>query len=179
MSTLKAEFVEADRVASAGRHGDSSSLHRIGAVRRQQKVSLRTAARHMGTDIRTVREQEDESADIRLSDLYKWQATLDVPVEDLLVEPSMPLSRPVLERARMLRLMKTVVAIRERSESLPVQRMAQTMIDQLVEMMPELEDVNGWHSVGQRRSMNECGRIAEQTLPDTFFGPAVLTADAG
>lgn len=179
MSTVKAEFAEADRVTSARRHRDSSSLHRINTVRRQQKVSLRTAARHMGTDVRTVRAQENELADIRLSDLYKWQATLDVPIEDLLVEPAMPLSRPVLERARMLRLMKTVVAIRERSESAPVQRMAQTMIDQLVEMMPELEEVNGWHSVGQRRSMHEYGRIAEQPISDAFFGSAVCTADAG
>jgi len=180
MSTLKAEFVEAERVVSAPHRGDSSSLlHRINTVRRQQKVSLRTAARHMGTDIRTVREQEDESTDISLSDLYKWQATLEVPVEDLLVEPAMPLSRPVLERARMLRLMKTVVAIRDRSDSPPVQRMAQTMIDQLIEMMPELEEVNGWHSVGQRRSMHEYGRIADQTIPDTFFGSAAYTADAG
>ena len=81
--------------------------------------------------------KEEESSDLRLSDLYKWQATLDVPVEDLLVEPDMPLSRPVLERARMLRLMKTVVAIRDRSESPPVQRMAQTMIDQLIEKYVE------------------------------------------
>jgi transcriptional regulator with XRE-family HTH domain len=178
MSTLQAEFVEADHVGSANR-SDSSSLHRIATVRRQQGVSLRTAARHMGTDIRTVREQESSSSDIRLSELYKWQATLDVPIEDLLVEPEMQLSRPVLERARMLRLMKTVVAIRERSESAPVQRMAQTMIDQLVEIMPELEEVNGWHSVGQRRSMYEYGRIAEQPIPDAFFGPAIYTAEVG
>lgn len=178
MSTLKAECFEADQVESAGRHGDRT-LHRINTVRRQQKVSLRTAARHMGTDIRTVREQEESSSDLRLSDLYKWQATLDVPVEDLLVEPGPPLSRPVLERARMLRLMKTVVAIRDRSDSLPVQRLVQTMIDQMIEIMPELEEVNGWHSVGQRRSMQEFGRIAEQPISDAFFGSAVFTADAG
>jgi hypothetical protein len=35
--------------------------------------------------------------------------------------------------------------------------------------MPELKDVSPWHSVGQRRTQHELGRIAEHPLPDTFF----------
>ena len=36
-------------------------LHRIRAVRLQQGVSMRTAARHTGTDVRQLRMQEDET----------------------------------------------------------------------------------------------------------------------
>jgi hypothetical protein len=32
--------------------------------------------------------------------------------------------------------------------------------------MPELKDVSPWHSVGQRRSLDELGRIAEQPFSD-------------
>jgi hypothetical protein len=39
--------------------------------------------------------------------------------------------------------------------------------------MPELQDVAAWHSVGQRRTQDEMGRIAEQTIPDTFVRDAL------
>lgn len=55
-------------------------LHRVRTVRLQQGVSLRSAARQMGSDIRTLRLQEQESTDLRLSDLHKWQRALDVPL---------------------------------------------------------------------------------------------------
>ena len=85
-------------------------------VRLQQGASLRSVARNSGVDIRQLRLQEQESTDVRLSELHKWQKALDVPLAELLVEPDSSLSRPVLDRARMVRLMKTATAIRERSE---------------------------------------------------------------
>ena len=38
------------------------------------------------------------------------------------------------------------------------------VIAQHPELMPELQDVGPWHSVGQRRSLNEYGRAAELGL---------------
>ena len=49
-------------------------------------------------------------------------------------------------------------------------RLAQTLINQLLELMPELEHVTPWHSVGQRRSKDEMGRIAECPVPDLYLG---------
>ena len=141
-------------------------MHRISTVRRQQGLSLRSASRQLGADLKTVRGQEAEDADIRLSDLYAWQAVLGVPISELLNEPSTPLSRPVMERARLVRIMKTVKAIIETSSSPRVTRLAQTLIQQLVEVMPELADVGPWHSVGQRRSLDEYGRAAERLLSE-------------
>ena len=162
---------------AAPRGDEPLRLHRINTVRRQQHVSLRTAARQVGTDIPTVRSQEDETADLRLSDLYRWQQVLDVPIADLLCDPGTPLSRPVMERARLVRLMKTAAAIQERADSAQVQRMAENLVQQLVEIMPELEDVNAWHAVGQRRSMDEFGRIMEHPIPDSFFGSHGQTSE--
>jgi hypothetical protein len=65
--------------------------------------------------------------------------------------------------------MKTVRAIKETAASTSIQRFATMLEQQLIEMMPELQDVSAWHSVGQRRSPNELGRTAERALPDTFF----------
>lgn len=139
-------------------------MHRIRTVRRLQGVSLRSAARQIGLDVRRLRAQENETNDLHISDLLKWQKALDVPVSELLEEPDTQLSRPVLERAQMIRLMKTAQAILERSSSPQIRRMAEMMVNQLTEIMPELKHVGPWHSVGQRRSLNELGRIAEQTV---------------
>lgn len=145
-------------------------LHRIREVRLEQGVSLRTAARRLGTDIRTVRAQEHPQSDLTLSQFFAWQAVLEVPIEDLLAEPGIPLSRPVMERARMIRLMKTVMSIQEMADSDAVSRFAQTLVEQLVEVMPELSEVSSWHNVGQRRSLSELGRVAECPIPDSFLG---------
>ena len=83
-----------------------TSFHRIAEVRQQQGMSLRTAARQLQTDIPTVRAQEQAAADLRLSDLYRWRAILEVPVADLLEESADPLSRPIGDRAKMVRIMK-------------------------------------------------------------------------
>lgn len=144
-------------------------LHRIADVRRRQGISVRSAARRMHTSIDQVRRQEDPTTDLLLSDLLRWQQALEVPVSDLLVESEAPLSEPVMTRARLLRIMKTVRAIKETTTSSSIQRFATMLEQQLVELMPELKDVAAWHSIGQRRSPNELGRTAERTLPDTFF----------
>jgi hypothetical protein len=144
-------------------------LHRIGDARRRQGISVRSAARRLQTSMDFVRRQEDPNCDLTLSDLYRWQRALDVPVSELLVDSDSPLSEPVLTRARLLRVMKTVRAIKEVAASAPLQRFATMLEEQLVELMPELKDVAPWHSVGQRRSPDELGRAAERVLPETYF----------
>lgn len=140
------------------------TLHRIAEVRQQQGITLRTVARHTGVEVRQLRREEEESSDLRLTDLYRWQDALDVPVGDLLVESNAPLSTPVMERARMVKVMKTVAAIMETSQSLSTQRLAQTLANQLVEIMPELEGVSPWPAIGQRRSLDDYGVAAERRL---------------
>lgn len=150
------------------------TLHRIGEVRRRQGISLRSAARRLSTSMDRVRRQEDPACDMPLSELYEWQRALEVPVVDLLVDSDAPLSETVLSRARLVRIMKTVRSILDSTSSAPVQRLATMMEQQLVELMPELKDVAGWPSVGQRRSANELGRAAERVLPDSFFNDSAL-----
>jgi transcriptional regulator with XRE-family HTH domain len=141
-------------------------MHRIASVREQQGVSLRAVARQMGTEIRRLRDEEDEHSDLKLSDLYRWQKVLDVPIAELLEDPGTSLSNPVMERAQLLRLMKTAMSILENSRSPGVRRMAQVMVEQLIDMMPELESVTGWHTVGQRRRLDEYGRVVERCISE-------------
>ena len=152
-------------------------FHRIQEIRRREGVSLRSAARNLGLDARTVREQELSSQDLKISDLQRWQKALDVPIAELLVESDESLSGPVLERARMVRLMKTAAAIQERSEGSRVGRLAEMLVEQLCEIMPELKDVGPWHSVGQRRGPNEFGRTFERRFHVSDDGSWTMESD--
>jgi len=144
-------------------------LHRLSEVRQQQGVSHRNVARRLGLDIKTVRQQEQETADLPLSILYAWQQVLEVPIADLLIDNDGPLSPLVLERARMVKLMKTAAAIQEKADSNSLRRLTQMLIDQLVEIMPELKDVGPWHAVGQRRTLDDFGRVMERPMAEDVF----------
>ena len=144
-------------------------FHRLATVRRQQGVSQRNIARRLNVDVNTIRQQEEETTDLPLSMLYQWQKILEVPISELLVDNDAPLSAPVMERARMVKVMKTVAAIAEKAQTPSMQRLLQMLCSQLLEIMPELTDVAPWHTVGQRRTLEEYGRVVERQLPDDIF----------
>ena len=144
-------------------------MHRISEVRHRQGVTLRNVARRLGLELSVVRRQEESDCDLRLTDLLLWQEVLEVPVGELLVEAEGQLSGPILERARMVKLMKTAAAIRERAGDTPVGRLVGMLVSQILEIMPELENVTPWHTVGQRRTLDELGRVAQNPVQESLF----------
>jgi transcriptional regulator with XRE-family HTH domain len=143
--------------------------NRLAQVRRLQGLSRRTVARRLNVDIEQVRKYECETADLPLSVLFAWQKVLEVPVTELLVEADDSLASPILERSRLVRLMKTVFAIRAQAKQESIRRMAETMVNQLVEIMPELINIGPWHAVGKRRRLSELGVAAQRRLKDDVF----------
>jgi len=150
-------------------HAAGRPLHRLAEVRRRQGITRRTLARRLNTDVATVKLLEQPTSDLLLSTLYAWQEVLDAPVAELLVESEEPLSAPVLKRAQMVRLMKTAGAILERASQPSIRRMAQMLVDQLCEVMPELKGVSPWHAVGRRRTQDELGQAAYRRIPTEVF----------
>lgn len=151
------------------RRARQQRFHRLAEVRNQQGVTLRNVARRLGLDMAEVRRQENERTDLRVSELLDWQEVLEVPIAELLVESEGQLSGPVLERSRMVKLMKTAAAIREQSAGTAAERLADMLIGQILEIMPELRDVTPWHNVGQRRTLDDVGRAARHPVADDFF----------
>lgn len=142
-------------------------LHRLAEVRMRQGVSLRTMARRMKVDVRTVREEEDPTRDLPLSALYRWQKALQVPLIELFSDIEEPLSAPVLKRARLLRMMKTIRAIQLRAKQPVVRQLADLLAQQLIEVMPELEGVNPWPT-GRRRRNAEPGPTSDRVFKLRF-----------
>ena len=148
-----------------GRARSDQQLHRLATVRRQEGVSRRTIARRLGIGLREVQAQEEESADLPLSMLYRWREILNVPITELLEESDGEMSTSVMFRAKLLRVMRTAVTILERTRNTATHRRAEFMVEQLIEIMPELKGTTPWPSVGKRRSRRELGRAAQHRLP--------------
>lgn len=148
-------------------------LHQLAEARRRQGLSVRCVAQRLGMTVGEVRAQENAAADLSVSELYRWQSVLEVPIEELLEEPNDTLSTRVLTRARMLRVMKTARALRSQARSEAESRLARLLIGQLIEIMPELREVAAWPTVGHRRTADELGRIAERPIPDDWMHEAI------
>jgi transcriptional regulator with XRE-family HTH domain len=147
-------------------------LQKLSEARRRQGLSVRCVAQRLGRTVGEVRAQEEEHADILISELYRWQAALDVPIEELLEEPEDTLSPRVQTRARLLKVMKTAMAIRRQARTDSQRRLARLLVEQLLEIMPELKEVSGWPAVGHRRRANEVGRIGENPISEDWLHEA-------
>jgi hypothetical protein len=147
-------------------------LQSLGSARRRQGLSVRCIAQRLARTVAQVRQQEDECADLLVSELYRWQIALDVPLQELLNEPSDALSPRIQMRAQLLKIMKTVKSLSREAKSDEMRRSVQLLTEQLLEIMPELKDVVPWPAVGHRRGADDVGRIGENLIPDNWVHEA-------
>jgi hypothetical protein len=130
-------------------------MHRIRDVRLGKRVDIGTLAEQMGTDVPSLQVQEQELTDLWVSDLLRWREALDVPLSELVVDEGAPLGRPPLERPQLVRLVETAVAIHSQTPVIDIRRMARMLVDQLVEMMPELSSLSPWQGQDGDRLIEE------------------------
>lgn len=142
-----------------------SQLHRANTVRLEQGISIRSLSRRLNISQAEVREMLDEKNNLSLEQLYRLQEALGVPVPQLLVEELDPLSPHVCQRARFVRLAKTVHALLEYNADPCLVGHLQNLAAQVFEMFPEGAQVGAWHSVGQRRSKDEASYRDENPVP--------------
>jgi len=143
-------------------------LHRLQELRRQQDISIRSLSRRMNVTASEVRMQEDPHFDLRLSALYRWQQALGVPAAELLVEPGDGLSAPIQLRARLLRMMKTIATILDQPQSDRTTHLIANLKNDILEVMPEVEDVDRWHGSSSDRSGDIAAAVLRQ-IDDAFF----------
>lgn len=139
-------------------------LNAIAAVRRRECVTVRTMARHLGVTVREYRPLEEPHADLRLSELHRLAAAMGVPVQELVAGNE----QDEIEKLRglVLRTMKIANALCERLENdSPEHRLARSLRSQILAAMPETAGVGGVLAVGQRRDLNDLGRVAWHPVP--------------
>ena len=154
-------------------------LQRLGEVRRREGIPRGKIAHRLGVPVRQVEQQEQPSSDMSLSELYRWQQALGVPAAELLQEPNGELSPPVQLRARLLRAMKTARLIEEVARQPSLRRLVKSLMEQLLDVMPELKETTAWPVVGHRRKQEELGQAFFRRLSLDFFVLPESRGDAG
>lgn len=142
-------------------------LHQIAAIRRNQNISIVSCAKKLGISIEEARMQEHPTSDLTLTQLLAWKEVLDVPLSELLGQSDEDLENPVRNRALMIKVMKTAKQILQTARESRIHYMGETLIDQLVELMPELAEVSAWPDVGQSHENRNAGVAATRRFdPD-------------
>jgi transcriptional regulator with XRE-family HTH domain len=142
-------------------------LHRLAAVRRAKGVPRRVLAERLGITVQELRRKE-ESADLSISTLCQWASVLKVPITELVVEPDECLAPTRLARTQATRLMKVAAKLRDRTRRRSIQRLAQTFVEQLAEILPALERL-GQKDHRQRHPNRQSPSGALRPLPASVF----------
>lgn len=144
-------------------------LHRIPEVWRQQNLSTRVLVKRLAITPQELERQQSRCCDLLLSQLYKWQAALDVPVVELLIAPGQSLSPAIERRARLVKLMKSARSLQQLADFEPLRSLAEQLADELIEIMPELVGVDSWPVVGKRRTLDDVSALELRILPDSML----------
>ena len=145
------------------------ALHRLAAARREKGLSLKAMAAKLHVDVETVRQQEQETGDLWLSVLEQWRQALDVPLAELLVETSYPLALPRIPERKTAELLNAVLAILKQTKQPGIRRMAHTLVDQLVELRPELKSLAAQCGAGGAQLLDSQGQSVGHKLPLDVF----------
>jgi transcriptional regulator with XRE-family HTH domain len=141
-------------------------LHRLATVRRAKGIPRRVLAERLGITVSELRAKE-ESADLSISTLCHWASKLEVPITELVVEPDESLAPTHLSQSQAARLMRVAARLRDRSRRRSIQRLAQTFVEQLTEILPALEQL-ARKSHRRPRSTNQPAP-AVVPLPEQIF----------
>jgi len=163
-----------DEIVDLGATPPRIVLHRLAAVRRAKGIPRRVLAERLGITIQELREKE-ESADLSISTLCHWASKLEVPITELVVEPDESLAPTHLSQSQGVRLMKVAAKLRDRSRRRSIQRLAQTFVEQLTEILPTLEQLAQQSHRQPRRTNQRAPAVVP--LPEQIFTRRRLPRD--
>ena len=133
-----------DYTAAPGRR------HYIADVIKNQGISISLCAKRLGISQEEVLRQIDPKSNLSLRQLFDWSEALETPLPELLPFDAST-SDPIRNRALLLRIMKTARQIQSLSVNTPVQYAAETLVRQLLELVPDFYMIEAWPTVGQSR----------------------------
>ena len=146
---------------------DRKRYHRVATVRKLEGMSAARAATRLGVPASHIHRLEDEHLDLPISLLYAWHRALEVPLSELMVGDDDGTPSAIWDRAKLLKAMKTVASIREVTDDPEIERMATNLRNELLQIMPELDEVKAWPRAGTPRKPHECfGRIMDKPFSD-------------
>lgn len=139
-------------------------LHRIREVMRRQEVTNRTLARHLGVGEAVARLLSVSSHDLTISQLVTIAKCLDCPPAELLVDSAS--DELVKMRAMVLRLARITNTIIAQAPTASVKALGESLRNMILDVMPQAAGTGELMAVGQRRSLDDLGRIALTPIHD-------------
>lgn len=127
----------------------SKKLHQIATVRREQNISIVSCAKKLGISVQEARYQELPTTDLTITQLLAWKEVLEVPLSELVGQTGDDLENPIRNRAKLVKIMKSAKQVLQVAHESRVRYIGETLVDQLVELMPELAEISAWPDVGQ------------------------------
>ena len=164
------------------RHDDpawSRQWHRVRTVREREQVSVNALARRTKLKESVLEQIENEGFDMPVSMLYRLAEGLRVPINELLLQREGTSSDPIRQRACLLRIARTAHTILAKCRHKTTRHLAQTLVDQLIELMPELAEAGTWPEVGKRRSPTDVPRMEERVYSAFPSGLATQPVTGG
>jgi len=143
-------------------------LHRLAAVRRAKGIPRRVLAQRLGITVEELRLKE-ESADLSISTLSDLASKLDVPITELVVEPDECLAPTHLAQSKATHMMKVAAKLRDCSRRRSIQRLAQTFVDQLTEIIPSLAEIAQKNHRLSRHANQRQSSVFPRPLPEQVF----------
>ncbi|MGO9115707.1 MAG: helix-turn-helix domain-containing protein [Thermoguttaceae bacterium] len=143
-------------------------MHRLAAVRRAKGMPRRVLAERLGITVQELRMKE-QSADLSISTLSRWASVLNVPITELVVEPDECLAPTHLAQSQATRLMKVAAKLRDRSRRRSIQRLAQTFVEQLAEILPALAQFAQKNHRRPRSANRRTSNLVPRALPECIF----------
>ncbi len=143
-------------------------VHRLKQAREREGMSLRSVSNRTGLSVPMLRHQE-ETNDIGLADLAKWQQALGIPFADLFNPPSNELDELIMLRAGLVQLTKSVKSLLEVDLKDGPRAMVQNLFHRLTELMPELTEVGSWPTRGTTRRLDEPSLLETRSVSHVWW----------
>jgi len=157
-----------DDIVELGSSAPRVVLHRLAAVRRAKGIPRRVLAQRLGITVAELRLAE-ESSDLSISTLSRWASKLNVPITELVVEPDECLTPTQLAPSQATRMMKVAAKLRDRTRRRSIQRLAQTFVDQLTEIIPALAEIAQKNHRQSRRANHRQSSLLPRPLSEQVF----------
>lgn len=146
--------------ATPRKTGKAKVYHAVAQAREREGMSIQKCAKLLQISVEEAREQENPATPLTAAQLSEWKRILKVPYSELLGTEDDDLDDPIRHRAGMLKVMKSAKSLEETVCRPEERMMVGNLIDQIVELMPELETVSAWPKVGQSHEACRFGRAA-------------------
>ena len=168
ISTLRRSGVVSQSHPSPHDQAERSDLRRhfILETLKTQGMTLATCAKRLGVSLEEAERQAEPYSNLTLEQLFAWSDALDAPISELLPF-DLTTSDPIRNRALMLRIVKTARQLQNLSRNTTLEYAATSLVDQLIELVPEYAVVEPWSSVGKSRVAKSEGLLERRVDSET------------